>query len=97
MDKPMDIPCRGIDSQLKEIISISVNIEPTTKRLMVFKNFTQNMQKKSLLVPFMLDTGPKSASDVFRGGFLTFNRQYIASCMVVRSRRSASFMKMCVK
>ena len=64
------------------------------------KNFIENMQKTSLLVTFMLDTGPKSASDIFRGSFLTLNRQYIASCMgyiVVRSRRSASYMKMCVK
>ena len=51
------------------------------------KNFIENMQK-SLLVTFMLDTGPKSASDIFRGGFLTF---------FVRSRRSASYMKMCEK
>ena len=64
------------------------------------KNFIENMQKTSLLVTFMLDTGPKSASDIFRGSFLTLNRQYIASCMgyiVVRSRWSAYYMKMCVK
>ena len=79
--------------QLKEIISISVNIEPKTKGLMVFKNFTENLQKICILLPFMLDTGRKSASDVFRGGFLTFDRKYIASSMenmVVRSRRSGS-------
>ena len=57
---------------------VYVKSVPTDMYLTLFED-ALNM----FLVPFMLDSGPKSASGVFRGVFLTFDRKYIASSMVL--------------